>query len=350
MGILAIITFREFSCIMFLIIAIISISVIIRFDKESAKGFSLLTTFIVGIIIPCAISEEPQKSQYIEIKSDYQSHTSKMRRKLTAKIAMGAIPVIMFFNVGLLVLLTFTEYKLSSDMAAVSSHSKMTIKSMILLVVIPTGVFSFIGALSIKQEKNQVLTTVLLSIMAVLSLSFIGGSVYKVVSDIPNEITMTTKTAFNTLASTTTKSMETSRAPKVCTSGWKSFDGYCYSIHDRKGSWKNAQMFCNDSNSNLVSVHSEEESKFVVDLIDYPSRNITKCVWTGGKKNYDINTWEWVDGSDYDFTHWNTFQPDGGNRDNQQCITYFRGSHLWNDRPCHNSCPVTICKKSNVNS
>ena len=56
--ILAVITFREFSCIMFLIIAIISISIIIRFDKESAKGFSLLTTFIVSIFIPCGVSED----------------------------------------------------------------------------------------------------------------------------------------------------------------------------------------------------------------------------------------------------------------------------------------------------
>ena len=61
--ILAIITFREFSCIMFLVIAFISISVIIRFEKKSTKGLSLLTTFIVGVFIPCAVSEEPQKSQ-----------------------------------------------------------------------------------------------------------------------------------------------------------------------------------------------------------------------------------------------------------------------------------------------
>ena len=106
-------------------------------------------------------------------------------------------------------------------------------------------------------------------------------------------------------------------------------------------------MFCKDSNANLVSVHSEEESNFVVDLIDYPSRNITKCVWTGGKKNYDINTWEWVDGSDYDFTNWNpeTNEPDVGNWDNDQCITYLRGGYLWNDRPCRHWCFVTICKK-----
>ena len=104
-------------------------------------------------------------------------------------------------------------------------------------------------------------------------------------------------------------------------------------------------MFCNERNANLVSVHSEEESNFVFDLTDNTFTNTTNCMWTGGKKNYDTNTWEWVDGSDYDFTHWNSGQPQGGSPDNQQCITYFRGGDLWNDRPCHNWCKITICKK-----
>ena len=104
-------------------------------------------------------------------------------------------------------------------------------------------------------------------------------------------------------------------------------------------------MLCNESNANLVSVHSEEESNFIVDLIDNELRNRTNCMWTGGKKNYHSNTWGWVDGSNYDFTNWNSGQPDGGNVDNQQCITYWKGRYLWHDRPCRHWCFVTICKK-----
>ena len=67
-------------------------------------------------------------------------------------------------------------------MAGSPDVSKATIKTLITLVVIPTGVLAFIGALAIKTEKKQDFSTALLIIMALLTVSFVSGSIYQAVS------------------------------------------------------------------------------------------------------------------------------------------------------------------------
>ena len=180
--ILSIITFREFSISMFLLIALTSLTIIVRLNRGTAKGFSLLTTFIVGIFIPCAVSEEPQRSQYTQCDSNQQQHASKTRRTLTARIAMGAIPVIMVFNIILLILLTSTDYKLSTDMVTTPEVSKQNIKRLIIFLVIPSGIFSFIVALCIKTDKKPKFATAMLVIVAMLSLSFVIASIHQIVT------------------------------------------------------------------------------------------------------------------------------------------------------------------------
>ena len=169
---------------MFLLIALTSLTIIVRLNRGTAKGFSLLTTFIVGIFIPCAVSEEPQRSQYTQCDSNQQQHASKTRRTLTARIAMGAIPVIMVFNIILLILLTSTDYKLSTDMVTTPEVSKQNIKRLIIFLVIPSGIFSFIVALCIKTDKKPKFATATLVLVAMLSLSFVIASIYQVVTGI----------------------------------------------------------------------------------------------------------------------------------------------------------------------
>ena len=175
---LALITFREFSAIMFFLIALISLTIIVRFDESAAKGFSRLTTFLVGMFIPCGVSEKPQNSQHREIDPNSEAQ-AKTRRKLTAKIAMGAIPVIMLFNIILLILLTSTCYRLSTDLP---EDSRRIIQTLIIFLVLPSGTFAFIGALCIKGKNNPTLSTALLVGLAILTLSFFGVSIYLVVS------------------------------------------------------------------------------------------------------------------------------------------------------------------------
>ena len=82
----------------------------------------------------------------------------------------------MLFNILLLILLSYTNYKLSPDLAGSPDVSKTTITTLITWLVIPTGVLAFIGALVIKAEKKQYFSTALLIIMALSTVSFVNWS------------------------------------------------------------------------------------------------------------------------------------------------------------------------------
>ena len=179
---IAIVTLREFSTIMFFFIAFASLSIIVRFDKMSRKGFSSLTTFIVGIFIPSAISERPHLTQYPKINADTRtSDTMRNRRILTGAIAFWAVPIVLLFITSLLLLILFDkEYKVSSDLIFDNRTSKRCLKSLILVLVLPSGVFSLIGAMLMKKEILCRLYSGLLFLLAVASFSFAVGSIVHV--------------------------------------------------------------------------------------------------------------------------------------------------------------------------
>ena len=180
--ILCVITFREFSSIMFALIALVTLTVIVRFDKKMRRGFSKYTTLIVGLFIPSAVSMEPHKAQYKDSETTTTSEATKNRRKLTGTIAMWAIPVILFFNGILLVLLTFTDYRVSADLLMDENVSKTRIRALILFLVLPTGVCSFIGAVCIRNEKHKTITTIVMVTMAILTIASASGSMTHVFS------------------------------------------------------------------------------------------------------------------------------------------------------------------------
>ena len=179
--ILCVITFREFSSIMFALIALVTLTVIVRFDKKMRRGFSKYTTLIVGLFIPSAVSMEPHKAQYKDSETTTTSEATKNRRKLTGTIAMWSIPIILFFNSILLLLLTSTEYKVSTDLLD-ENVSKIRIRDLILFLVLPTGVCSFIGAVCIRNEKHKTITTIVMVTMAILTIASASGSMTHVFS------------------------------------------------------------------------------------------------------------------------------------------------------------------------
>ena len=110
--------------------------------------------------------------------------------------------------------------------------------------------------------------------------------------------------------------------------------------------WEKAKETCKASNAHLVSVHSKEESDFIIDSYwELATKNTTKCIWTGGKENFNSRTWLWDDGSSYGFTNWNTGNPNSDyDPESPQCICYWQGGYLWNDRPCGQGYSY-VCKK-----
>ena len=88
----------------------------------------------------------------------------------------------------------------------------------------------------------------------------------------------------------------------------------------------------------MVSIHSDEEHKFVFGLSSDP--------WIGGRRDPENRvSWRWSDGTAWDYTNWASGAPNdaGGVED---CARMFEDSDRgqWNDRVCSNM-RTFVCKK-----
>nr|XP_049583901.1 secretory phospholipase A2 receptor-like isoform X2 [Syngnathus scovelli] len=119
----------------------------------------------------------------------------------------------------------------------------------------------------------------------------------------------------------------------VCNDGNFAYGNHCYAYEKMYKSWEDAEKFCLTRGGHLVSVHSREEAKFVRDHARgwYP--------WLGLRKNN--NTFEWSDGTDYDYKEWEGKKPV-----NCACPTS-RG--LLNDCSCTGERPF-VCKTAKLRS
>jgi len=123
-----------------------------------------------------------------------------------------------------------------------------------------------------------------------------------------------------------------------CPAGWKMFNGRCYgSPENKRLSWEAAELHCQNwlSGAHLASVHSPEEQAFIVD--NYP-----KHIWLGGTDISQEGTWDWTDGTPFDYSDWYPGEPNnhGGNQD---CLSE-RKEHKWDDDGCEKE-QFFLCKK-----
>ncbi|XP_068507708.1 secretory phospholipase A2 receptor-like isoform X1 [Syngnathus scovelli] len=118
-----------------------------------------------------------------------------------------------------------------------------------------------------------------------------------------------------------------------CNDGNFVYGNHCYAYEKMYKSWEDAEKFCLTRGGHLVSVHSREEAKFVHDHARgwYP--------WLGLRKNN--NTFEWSDGTDYDYKEWE------GKKPVKCACPTSRG--LLNDCPCTEERPF-VCKTAKLRS
>jgi hypothetical protein len=157
-----------------------------------------------------------------------------------------------------------------------------------------------------------------------------------------------------------------SLAQGPCIDGYSLFQGNCYKYVSDPGmsswlSWTNARAACAADGGSLASMHSPAESQFMLsfsfttipDPLD-PSPGQRRMAWSGGMQSRSSVTWEWVDGSNFDFSDWRSGEPNNGANTgtNEGCLavfsnygTPFKGS--WNDGDC--SMPLPYICKINLN-
>ena len=61
----------------------------------------------------------------------------------------------------------------------------------------------------------------------------------------------------------------------------------------------------------------------------------TEDFWIGGNDNEEEKTFTWANGSPWDWTNWNTDQPN--HKDGQNCLKVKKNINKWDDVNCSNA-------------
>ncbi|XP_046694176.1 C-type mannose receptor 2-like isoform X2 [Silurus meridionalis] len=119
--------------------------------------------------------------------------------------------------------------------------------------------------------------------------------------------------------------------PFVCYEGKNSRDNYTF-IHETK-TWYEAQTFCREKYTDLVSVRNQTENELITNLIQTAVKDYG--VWIGLYND----SWKWSDQSNSSFRYWSSDKP----RDDLKCAAVSGSEqHYWSDLSCTEQLPF-IC-------
>lgn len=97
-----------------------------------------------------------------------------------------------------------------------------------------------------------------------------------------------------------------------------------YVLQTTPMTWRDAQSFCRQHHTDLVSVKTEEQNQKV---FLHANGN---PIWIGLSRDY----WKWSDNRSTSFRNWRKGQPDNA-RDSEHCAVLVTSSrHQWNDDSC----------------
>ncbi|KAL8176389.1 UNVERIFIED_CONTAM: hypothetical protein K2H54_033228 [Gekko kuhli] len=87
-------------------------------------------------------------------------------------------------------------------------------------------------------------------------------------------------------------------AQGCCEQGWIQYRDACYKAEAQKKTWNRAEEHCLALESNLASVHSDEEDNFILHLT---GNTKSKRYWLGGRKirQGEESHWAWADDSPF---------------------------------------------------
>ena len=109
---------------------------------------------------------------------------------------------------------------------------------------------------------------------------------------------------------------------------WKMYKGSCYAYAKNSyKTWADAEAHCkNETGAHLASIHSADELEFV-------QNNFPRNLWLGASDARKEGTWVWSDGSSWDYSAWNSGQPDNYMGRNQ-CLLGNWHNLKWDDHVC----------------
>jgi len=159
-----------------------------------------------------------------------------------------------------------------------------------------------------------------------------GGTCRETCDDTGKRFTCSCKPHF------TGRFCETALCP---TSDWLHFNESCFKAFTEKINWFKAQQNCRLFNSNLTSIHSDNENEFVRNQLAVS----LESVWIGlANLENEKAVYQWVDGSDVSFSNWKPGEPNnlGGS---ENCTDLNINTGQWNDLDCDLHNRSYVCGK-----
>ena len=102
--------------------------------------------------------------------------------------------------------------------------------------------------------------------------------------------------------------------------GAAEFNGHYYLVFENVLSWSDAKAYCETLGGHLATVTSAEEQAFVETLG-------TNSYWLGASDEQEEGVWTWVTGEVWDYSHWNSGEPNGQRGENYLTLW----PSFWND-------------------
>ncbi|XP_060558401.1 macrophage mannose receptor 1-like [Ruditapes philippinarum] len=130
---------------------------------------------------------------------------------------------------------------------------------------------------------------------------------------------------------------------------WVLFNNNCYQVSPVTGdnsslSWYDANTYCMGQQSNLASIHSQDEHSFLLTMMT-KSQSKSFAYWLGLNSLND-NGFKWTDQTAVDFDFWSPNEPNNY-FGSEQCVEMIKSYGLWNDDHCSQTLPF-ICKKPKI--
>ncbi|XP_022330695.2 macrophage mannose receptor 1-like isoform X2 [Crassostrea virginica] len=127
--------------------------------------------------------------------------------------------------------------------------------------------------------------------------------------------------------------------------GYFLYDKYCYSVKSEKASLSSAKRICREEGSELTSIHSYEETNFILSL--QQNNDVENFFWIGLQKIRENGweRWQWYDSSFLDFVNWNNDQ-NLDVQDNKNCYAISGYQGTWYEKRCVDANGF-VCKRRN---
>ncbi|KAK3791977.1 hypothetical protein RRG08_035468 [Elysia crispata] len=135
-----------------------------------------------------------------------------------------------------------------------------------------------------------------------------------------------------------------------CSRSWAEYEEYCYSDFNHSVSLEDAEAQCRQHGAHLLSLHNEEESKFISQTF---SHHGARSLWISLKKDGPNKSLTWADGTPFDFANW----ADGEPSDTDTCTEVRLSDMKWSSVNCssrdtnnYDDTRIYVCKKSRVST